>query len=459
MTFARARRTALLFSLLSVFLFTTGLRCTFITPSQKELLQPIELTWWGVFDDSTSFQDIINDYRAQHPNISINYRKLRPEEFETELLNALAEDRGPDIFTIHNTWIGGYVNKIEALPSKTKMAYQVTQKSLGIKEETIIEVRETTSLTPEQLKQRFIDVVSDDVLRGGKIYGLPLAVDTLALYYNRDLLNNAGIPLPPDNWLTLQENVKKLTFQDKDRKLVQSGIAIGTGINVERATDILSLLMMQNGAEMTRGNIVTFGVVPQNTADRSYNPGPEAVRFYTDFANDSREVYTWDPAFSNSIDAFAEGRVALLFAYNYHIPYLEAKRQGKLNYGITKAPQIKGRPEVNFANYWVQVVSKKSTHINEAWDFLQFATRAEEAKKYLDKTVRPTALRELIPAQSADDRLREFAEQLLTAKSWYRGNNATATEKALSDLIEAVRSGAVLQDAINVAALKIQQTL
>lgn len=449
----------LIILLLGVFITTTGFQCKFISPKEKKLLQPVELTWWGVFDDPESFSEIILDYKMLHPNITVNYRKLRIEEFQHELLNALAEDRGPDIFSIHNTWVPSYLSKIEILPAKTTMAYEVTKKSLGVKQETLIEIRETPSITAPQLKNAFIDVVYGDVVKGNNIYGLPLSIDTLILFYNRDLFNNAGIPLPPITWDTVQEYVKRLTFQNREGNLIQSGIALGTSKNVERGADILTLLMMQNGAQMVSGRRVTFGSLPPGFPNADYNPGPEAIKFYTDFATPAKEVYTWNETFPNSIDAFAQGQVAMVFGYNYHIPYLESKRQGKLNYGITKMPQIEGRSEINFANYWVQTVSKKSRHKNEAWDFIQFISQKSEARKYLNKTGKPTALRSLIEEQLASDELKIFADQLLTSKSWYKGHNAQATENALKEMINSVKSGVPIADAINLASQKIQQTL
>src|SRR5688500_16782349 len=63
-----------------------------------------QLTMWAVIDDVDVYDAILRDYRALHPNVTINFRRLRLEEYESELLNALAEDRGPDIFMLHNTW-------------------------------------------------------------------------------------------------------------------------------------------------------------------------------------------------------------------------------------------------------------------------------------------------------------------------------------------------------------------
>ena len=451
-------KTTILF-LLALLVATTGFRCKFITPKQKELLQPIQLTWWGVFDNPQNFDEVIADYKIIHPNININYRKLRLEEFETALLDALAEDRGPDIISIHNTWVTKYLSKLEPLPPKTTMAYEVSKKSLGVKQEILIEVRDTQSISTAQLRNSYIDVVYDDVVRNGKIYGLPLSVDTLVLFYNRDLFDNAGIPLPPNNWEAVQENVKKLTFQDKDGNLIQSGIALGTAENIERSPDILALLMLQNGAEMLINGRVSFGQIPPNFPTQNYNPGLEAIRFYIDFATPVKEVYNWNETLPNSIDAFAEGRLAMLLGYNYHIPYLEAKRQGKLNYGISKMPQIEGRPEVNFANYWLQTVSKKSKHVNEAWDFIQFISQKQEVKKYLDRAGKATALRSLIDEQLNNDSMKIFADQVLTSISWYKGNNVEAAENALKEMIETIRKGTPLEEAVILTSQKIQQTL
>jgi ABC-type glycerol-3-phosphate transport system substrate-binding protein len=130
---------------------------------------------------------------------------------------------------------------------------------------------------------------------------------------------------------------------------------------------------------------------------------------------------------------------------------------------VTKFPQIEGNPptNINFANYWVEVVSKKSDKQNEAWDFLQFITQADQAKLYLAKTNRPTALRSLINEQKQNGEIGVFADQVLTAKSWYKGKNVAAAEEALQEMINVILSntGEKMQNIINIAASKVQQTI
>jgi multiple sugar transport system substrate-binding protein len=282
----------------------------------------------------------------------------------------------------------------------------------------------------------------------------------MVLFYNKELLNAAGIPEPAKSWQELQDQVKKLTKQDAQGNITLSGAALGTANNIDRATEILSVLMMQNGTQMADDyGRATFNILPEGLSGRTLPPGVEALTFYTDFASPQKEVYTWNETLPNSIDAFIQGKAAYMFGYSYNIPVIKS-RAPKLNFGITKLPQISGNREVNFANYWIEVVSKKTAHPNEAWDFVQFLARADMAQKYLDKTRKPAALRALIQKQSEDIELAPFASELLTAKSWYKGKNAIAAEQAIKNMITAVLQGIQsATEAVNLGVQKVNQTL
>ncbi|MBI3626522.1 extracellular solute-binding protein [Candidatus Uhrbacteria bacterium] len=225
-----------------------------------------------------------------------------------------------------------------------------------------------------------------------------------------------------------------------------------------RANDILATLMMQNGTVMEDDNgRASFHEMPFGLK-RTTLPGVEALRFYTDFANPSKDVYAWNSQMPNSLDAFISGQTAMFFGYSFHVPVIKA-RAPKLNLGLAKLPQIEGNPEVNFANYWVEVVSKKSKNPDFAWNLVQFLTRQENVKKHLDLAKKPTALRALINDQSEDLSVGVFASQLLTAKSWYQGKDPGAAEKIFGQMIDQSLAGAgELPDILNLAANRINQT-
>jgi len=448
-----------LLSLLLILILASGFGCKTVSKDTATATKPITLTFWQSYDDSDAFSEIISKYQILHPNITIDYKKLRYEEYENELLNAWAEDRGPDIFAIQNTWIKKYESKIIPMPDSITMAYMVSTGT--IKKEMVPQLQTVKSLTIRDLKNNFADVVAGDViLEDGKIYGLPLSIDTLALYYNRDLLNNAGITNAPRYWnKEFQQSIKKLSKQDPKKGLIQAGVALGTSKNINRFSDILSVLMMQNGAIMLNGSQVMFQSIPQNMSN-NYNPGLEALRFYTDFANPAKEVYSWNNDMPNSLEAFTSGNLAMFFGYSFNLDQIRAQAP-KLNFGIAKLPQIEGNPmEINFANYWVDSVSKKSKNPNEAWDFIQFMTKEENAKLYLAKTKKPTALKSLIASQKDNEDLGVFAEQILSAKSWYHGKSISDAESAIGEMINfALTATDRLQDILNDGAVKVQQTI
>ena len=450
-------------SLLALFILGSGFGCQLRSKKVTQATKPITLVFWSVYDNADAYQSIINQYEAIHPNITIEYRKFRYAEYENQLLNAFAEDRGPDIFSIQNTWVKKYQNKLAPLPKSITMAYPVI--SNGLQKKVTYQLQTKQSLSIQNLKNEFVDVVGHDVVLDNKIYGLPLALDTLAMYYNKDLFNNAGISEPPKYWNNeFLQDVKKLTIQDPKQGIIQSGVALGGSTNINRFSDILSVLMMQNGAIMMDGNgQIRFNQTITDSNGNQYNPGLEALKFYTDFANPSKDSYSWNNTLPNSLNMFINGQLAIMFDYSYDLATIKA-RAPKLNFAVAKLPQIEGNPptNVNFANYWVQVVSKKSAHVNEAWDFIQFMTSASQAKTYLQKTGHPAALRSLLQWQeNQNNETSVFASEALTAKSWYIGDNEQAAEDAIADMIKAVENnpGTNLTSIINTAAIRVQQTL
>ena len=458
----------ILFLLIIVFLPGFGLKCE--SKEVKEAMKPITLHYWRVWDGPDAFEDIIAEYKKIHYNITVKYKKLRYSEYEKELLDAWAEDRGPDIFSIHNTWVKKYQNKIEPMPLQITMAYPVVTGKM--KKEVIAEIRTVKSPNLKEIKDSFVDVVYDDIVikvvddttkeTRERVFGFPLSVDSLVMYYNKDLFNNAGITEPPEYWnREFQQNVKKMTRQNTKGQIIQSGSALGGSKNIERFSDILSVLMMQNGAiMMSDAGYVAFNQIPPAFVGQPYNPGLEALRFYCDFANPAKEVYSWNSGLDNSLEMFSQGKLAIMFGYSYHLPQIRAMAP-KLNFSIAKLPQIEGyQQKVNFANYWVETVSQKSEYSDEAWDFLQFIAKAEQAESYLEKAKRPTALRSLVDEQIYDDDLGIFAEQVLTAKSWYRGADSNAAELIIGKMIDSVAGGQdTIENIISTGAKQVQQTV
>lgn len=440
--------------ILILFLVTfSGCGCKSDSGSGYEM----SLEIWGPIDDSFTYNDIADSYTKLNPNIKeIRYRKFSPDTYKKELLDALASGQGPDIFLIHNTWLPSFQDKIISAPPLV--------------------------FGEQRFRQNFADVVVSDFLDKGTVWAAPLSVDSLGLYYNKDLFNEAGISAPPKNWDEFSVDVQKLTKLSANREIVQSGAALGTPYNINRSTDILNLLMLQGGAQTN-----DFGVLDlksfRTTASGEYQPALDALSFYTQFAQTGSQYYSWNPRMHYSIDAFSEGVLAMMFNYSWHIQTIKDKSP-KLNFAVASAPQFSGNFPVNYANYWGFAVAKNKipeagvpydASRQEAWNFITFLTAKPEGKftsggglgggaidpnydpavEYLNKTKKPAARRDLIELQKTDPEFGVFAKDNLIAKSWKQGQ-PDAIENIFAEMIDQVNKGqATVGDALETASQRI----
>src|SRR3989338_7519469 len=398
MIYKKNKIIALAIVFFAVFILA-GAGCTKAKPIKPA---SVSLQWWGVWNESGQVAPLIAAYQASHQYVKISYKKFRFEEFEDKLIQALAEDQGPDIISINNTWVKRFQSKILPMPDKPlSVAIGKAQKK-GSSTEIVYTQATTPILSAKTIKDKFAPVVYGDMVVDGKIYALPLSIDSLVLIYNRSMLAQAKITKAPSSWQEVLNGSRLITLQDKEGKLTRSSAALGTANNVPRFFDVLSLLMMQSGARMT---------------DQS-------------------------------------GKAA-----SYHLPQLKAKAPG-LDIGIAPMPQLDPINEINYANYWVEAPLKKTKYPDVAWDFILFAAGDEKAAStYADKTGRPPALRSLVDKYKEDPEKGVFALSALTAQNWYHGKNPSSAEDIFKEMINQVLDGtSPIQDALNSAAQRINQT-
>ncbi len=381
-----------------------GLRTTTNDPHQTKAT----LTMWGVYDNEVTYSAALQNFATIYPNVKITYRGFsNPSDYDAALLDALAAGTGPDIFMIRNTDVPRQINKIMPVPQ--------------------------TSLSLLQLKQLFPQVVTQDFYQQNNIYGLPLSIDTLALIYNRDLFDRAGVPLPNSwqSWEDFLNTVPKLVTKDAKGAITQAGAAIGgTDDTIPTGSDLLSLLMLQNGSKIGERGAPSF----------SGELGLQALTFYTQFADPNSRAYTWNDSMQNARDAFGQGKVTMIFDYASSIPELKA-RNAYLNFEIAPVPQPKNAvTPIALPDYWGYVVSRQTKYPTIAWDFiLQMTTNAVIANSYPAQTGKPPALNSLLYQYQNDPTLSVFARQALIARSWDE-RDKNAARRVFSQMVRAVVS-------------------
>ena len=450
-----------------IFLIATfsllGFGCKGLSAEQKASIKPITLTYWTVFNNVAELQKLASAYKQIRPYVTINIRQVRYEEFDDLFTNALADDIGPDIVSMHVHWLRQYENRLDPMPASVSVSDVLVTGSQFSQE---VQVTPVTVPMPtiRGIESNFVRTVPDDVVIRGQVYGLPLALDTLALYYNKAVLDQAGIPEPPTTWAEFLEAVEKTTKINGAGVILQSGVAMGTGNNIDNAPDIFALLLLQNGVDMIRDGSVAFaGGIDRSTQQ---HPTLEALRFFTDFARPTKEVYSWNATQPNAFTVFTQGKSAFFVGFAFDHSRI-VSRAPQLDIEVIPIPQLNDNAPVNVANYWVESVVKKTKYRNEAWDVIRFMTTPENISAYSKATGQPSPLRSQVTEQQEDPVLAPFAKGILTAKNWYTGRNITKAETALSELMAnyllpyADAQSALKRDAqfvINAATI-IQQTM
>jgi len=408
-----------------------GLGCKGLSQTEQASIQPITLTYWTVYDDVAELQKFAAAYKQIRPYVTINIRQIRYEEFDNLFTNALADDIGPDIVSMHVRWLKKYEARLDPMPASVKVSdVEITGNQFS--QQVTVTPKTNPMPSLRGIESNFISTVPEDIVLRNQIYGLPLAVDTLGLYYNKTILDQVGIAQPPETWAEFLDDVKKITRINGVGDIIQSGVAMGTGNNIDNATDIFALLLLQNGVNVMRDGTVAFASGIESASNN--HPTLEALRFYTDFARPTKEVYSWNEKQTNAFTAFTQGRMGFFFGFAYDLPRIKS-RAPQMKVDVVPIPQLNENAPVNVANYWIESVVKKSKHKDEAWDFIRFITTPENIKAYTDATKQPSPLRAHVAAQQEDPELAPFVQGILTAKNWYTGKDVDKADEALSNLM------------------------
>ncbi len=366
-----------------------------------------KLVVWGV-DDSSAFATIKKNFEATYKDASVNYVQLDEAVIQSQLVQALANNQGPDVIMIKNRTLARQKNFLAPAPA-TKMS-----------------LSRFRGLFPTVAEQDFTD-------SGRQIYALPLSIDTLALIYNKDFFDQARIIQPPATWTELADIVPQLVKPGKGGQFDRSAVALGgSNKSMTNAGDVLTLLFMQSGARLASGELGVDG------------PGRKALNFYLQFSNPRSLAYTWNDLQSNDLQSFANLRAAMVIAYKRQIPFI-TNQNSFVNYGIASVPQL-STDRVDYANSWGLAVTRNSRFSARAWDFVVYATTVQQnAQAYSQATKLPPALRELLATNYNDPELGVFAQQALTARSW-NSPDEKQTRDIFSGMVDSYLTGQMDQE-------------
>jgi ABC-type glycerol-3-phosphate transport system substrate-binding protein len=384
----------------------------------------VNLTVWGLAEDEGVYKKLFDIYKLDHPNTNITFVRSSLVNYLPRLSAQLKSGSGPDIFPIHSSWIKSSLDDLSASPQPSS-----------------------------DFNQSYYPMISEMVVSGDKVYGIPTELDGLVMFVNLDIIKAANTPVPK-TWGEFLDSSRKVTVRNSNGGVVTAGAAMGTTINVDFWPEILGLLFYQQ----PNGNLV----VPNN------RDGAEVLTFYTSFVLDPRSK-TWDVNMPSSTQMFTSGHLAFYFAPIKKAADIKSQNPN-LNFSVAPVPQLSNRT-VGWGSFWALSVSKRSPHQKEAWELSQYLTSAKTLQAInLQRTQtgffpRAYPRVDLASQQLNDPLLSPVVTQGSTYKSWYLTsvNGGAGMSQELTDLyksaIDSVLQGATPENALSNIASSIRSTM
>jgi multiple sugar transport system substrate-binding protein len=266
------------------------------------------------------------------------------------------------------------------------------------------------------------------------------------MFYNSDLLNKAGVEVPKD-WWSFKKAAVKITQKDDKNKIKIAGAAIGLTDNVDHWSDIVGLMMKQNGVDTKNINSV-----------ESKTKLKDVFSFYTLFKTSDK---VWDESLPNSTIFFASGNLGFYFGPSWRIfdiqslnPNLkfETASMPQLPTNLTNAEISSGTEltNIHWSSYWTEGVNIKSENQQEAWKFIEYLSSPEVLENMYKAASQIRSFGLIYPRKSmvakinSNSKLKPFVETANNASNWYLSSNTfdeglnTSMQKYFSDAINGI---------------------
>lgn len=357
------------------------------------------ITYWGLWEQTDQFRAVIQEFEEQNPGIKVDYVQQNHVDYRERLQTAIASGTGPDLFRFHASWTPMLSQELDPIPDSV--------------------------FNPGEFQQTFFPIAARQLQSNGRIMGVPLMYDGLGLYINTEIFRQAAIA-EPTTWAELKNAAIQLTVRNASGEVERGGLAIGNASNVEHFSDILGLLILQNGGD------------PNNPSTREV---ADALRFYTGFYRTDK---VWSDKLPTSTVAFARGEVAMMFAPSWRAHEVRAMNPDFTDFKIIATPTL-GDQQIAWGTFWAEGVNSKSTNKTESWKLIEYLSSSEvmqaryseqsQTRLFGELYSRQDLASELIVSQDSvvQNMVAPYLEDAPHARSWYM--NSYTHDNGINDQI------------------------
>ncbi len=381
---------------------------------QTEILSQVVV--WGPSFGEKAFQSLIEKERNTNKSFEkVMYVEKDPATLYGELLEAIATGNGPDLVILDSSLLLPLKNKIQPIPFE--------------------------SFPLASYKSAFVDGAEIFLFSDG-VYALPLFVDPLVLYWNRDLFTKNGIADVPKEWDSFVQIVPRLSKIVSGSTLQESAISFGEYDNVLHAKDILSALYLQAGASIVVKNSGTDQLTVDLASSNISSKTAQAIKFYTSFSNPKGIVYSWNKTFDRSREVFAANKLAMYAGLISEYSSI-ANSNPNLNFEPALFPQITNTvSNRTYGKFYGIAMLKSSKNMAQAYKVASFFVSKSASEYLTEKSNLPSVRRDILTQANADDPTALIKTQsALMARGWLEPDQSeveTLFRRAINNTVSGI---------------------
>jgi len=421
--------------LLAVFGFfiVLGLVAFSTYKSNSSVNTNVPITIWGTINKATFDSFITKIKEDKNQDLSINYVQKDPSTIDSQLVEAIATGYSPDAVLFPQELIKRYLDKVSLISYAT-----ISQRTFM---DTYVQEAEMY-MTPNG------------------IFAIPFYIDPLVMYWNRDLFGSAGIANPPTSWSEFPALASKLSKSDINANIIKSAVSFGEYKNVNNSKAILSALLIQAGTPIVSyTNNLLKSYLYSNPLNSIETPAVSVLRFYTDYSNPKKSVYSWNRSLPSSKQSFLSEDLATYFGFASESSDI-ANKNPNLNFDVAMIPQVVGtNNKSTFGEMYGFAFMKSSPNLTTAYNIISYLTSTDIIPEFLQLTNASPARRDIISAGVSDPTKTIFYNSVLIAHGWI-DPDFSMTNNIFQTMVEDISTGKLsVIDSVQKASMQLDNLL
>lgn len=352
----------------------------------------VTITFRYAFPDGDLIRDALVDFEKKNPGIKVNLQRSSFTEARDQLVREAAVGGGPDVAHLAFVWVRDLGTAGALMPLNDL----VKSKGLGQGWDDFV----ATNLT------------YDDK---GNFYGVPFAMDTWAMAYNRQVLSAAGITKTPETW----EELRNASRQIKQRTgKIGFGFPGGAGGN-NSIWFLCNFYWWSDGGTLVdrdAGGKYVTGITPEKIA--------EVFRYWDSYFKEGHNpkgnlavAQIFEPQIMEPMTRGEQG-IAILPVWSYISLVSDWRKRNpnqELPFYSAPTPHGSGKPTTHLGGQSLGV-NANTKQPDAAWKLVQYLTSWDFYQTYY-KAYYP-AQKSLIAKMNFPPELKGFQEQFTYARSW-----------------------------------------